>query len=761
MRQFAFALFIAFFAPAFVLPAVHAPAHAKISLSISIGGVTLKEMRAWKADEPLSRQELAWRVQKLRGFLQFPFLKKKDRRRARALIQAYRQRLAMPPASADERAARALLRQRPVPARMQTRELRALRWQVLDLLASPGLRPQTRQRLVGLRTGIIRELQRRNSAAGSRAERQARNLLARQYDLPAMPLPQLRRLKVRIVDLLASPGLQRQTRISLAGLRQDIGDELRRRSQAQPPADERAARRLLARRHDLPRMSRRRLRNLRGTIGSLLASPDLQRPTRLRLAALRDMVRAELRQRAAAVLSEDERAARHLLARTRSLDLSAMSRRSLRTLRTEVTDLLASVEISRSSRFRLAELRRTIIAELNRRRMNEPRLSANEKQARRLLAQARNLGNLPAAKVESLWMETISLLSRPGVRQQTRRKLASMRRKLAGELNTRRASAAARQILRDTRPPAVLSTQQLRDRLRKIRQALRNPDLPGNLFSRLRRKLAADRSELRRRMAMRENGRWQNAMASTAALLADNRPASRLSTAQLRNRIRSLRKALALRGLTQWRRGVLQRKLDADRAQLRARLIRARNRRRAGLGNIHIRVDTGRVNSPTIIAGESQARDIERQLIAPPSIRLSRRFTLRELRARPDLREYMPAIDLDSIHFGFNEYWVREEEIGKLERIGEAIERIVASNPDEVFLIEGHTDAVGSFDYNQRLSEKRAKAVKEALTQYFNIPADNLVTIGYGERFLKIPTLEAEPENLRVSIRRITPLLQR
>ena len=139
--------------------------------------------------------------------------------------------------------------------------------------------------------------------------------------------------------------------------------------------------------------------------------------------------------------------------------------------------------------------------------------------------------------------------------------------------------------------------------------------------------------------------------------------------------------------------------------------------------------------------------------------RLSRSLTLDEFRSRPDLRRYMPAIEVDSIHFGFNEHWVREEEIDELEHIGSVIERVVAKNPDEVFLIEGHTDAVGSFAYNLDLSRKRAEAVLGALVEFFVIPFENLVPVGYGEQFMKIPTEEEEPENRRVSVRRITPLL--
>ena len=62
-------------------------------------------------------------------------------------------------------------------------------------------------------------------------------------------------------------------------------------------------------------------------------------------------------------------------------------------------------------------------------------------------------------------------------------------------------------------------------------------------------------------------------------------------------------------------------------------------------------------------------------------------------------------------------------------------------NPGEVFLVEGHTDAVGSDVDNLSLSDRRAEAVADVLSQQFDIPRENLVTQGYGKQFLLIPTL--------------------
>jgi outer membrane protein OmpA-like peptidoglycan-associated protein len=84
------------------------------------------------------------------------------------------------------------------------------------------------------------------------------------------------------------------------------------------------------------------------------------------------------------------------------------------------------------------------------------------------------------------------------------------------------------------------------------------------------------------------------------------------------------------------------------------------------------------------------------------------------------------------------------------------IERVLKKYPREVFLIEGHTDAVGSDAYNLKLSKARAEAVKKALTSFYIIPAKNLKTVGLGERYLKIPTADQEAENRRVSLSRAT-----
>ena len=74
-------------------------------------------------------------------------------------------------------------------------------------------------------------------------------------------------------------------------------------------------------------------------------------------------------------------------------------------------------------------------------------------------------------------------------------------------------------------------------------------------------------------------------------------------------------------------------------------------------------------------------------------------------------------------------------------------------------MIEGHTDAVGSDEDNLSLSDRRASAVADMLTEQFDVPAENLVTQGYGEQHLKVETQEPERLNRRVTILNITGLM--
>jgi outer membrane protein OmpA-like peptidoglycan-associated protein len=338
------------------------------------------------------------------------------------------------------------------------------------------------------------------------------------------------------------------------------------------------------------------------------------------------------------------------------------------------------------------------------------------------------------------------------------------------------AEAAAAEFLRGSARVDSLDDRQLRQRLDAMRDLLQRNLLSPATERTLRERLASEREVLRTRVAQREAekapaakpGRKKKIDFDTniTVVLGDRRPSEELDDDELRRRIDIYRDAADDADYDDEERGHWRQTMDYDRRVLRERMLREREsrareyrRRRESNEDFDIEFDVDAPRRPSVWAAESDDEDIESALVAAPRRKVERRYTIDDIERDEDLRAAMPALEIDTVRFGFNESFLREEEIARLDRIAEVIEKILALRPYEVFLVEGHTDAVGSDAYNLELSRKRANAVKEALTSYYVIPARNLKTVGYGERFLKIPTADEEPENRRVSLRRVTPLV--
>ena len=149
-----------------------------------------------------------------------------------------------------------------------------------------------------------------------------------------------------------------------------------------------------------------------------------------------------------------------------------------------------------------------------------------------------------------------------------------------------------------------------------------------------------------------------------------------------------------------------------------------------------------------------------RTIVAPPVETVERIYSVNEVRRSKRIRDKVRRIDLSTINFAFGSDAISQEQVPNLQALADAIARVVEKNPAETFLIEGHTDAVGSELANLALSDRRAESVAAALTEYFDVPAENLITQGYGEDYLKVDTQEENADNRRVTVRRITSLVK-
>lgn len=68
------------------------------------------------------------------------------------------------------------------------------------------------------------------------------------------------------------------------------------------------------------------------------------------------------------------------------------------------------------------------------------------------------------------------------------------------------------------------------------------------------------------------------------------------------------------------------------------------------------------------------------------------------------------------------------------------------------FIVEGHTDSIGSEAYNMRLSQSRAQSVVNYMHEYHGIDPGRLAIVGKGMKEPANPSNPASPANRRVVI---------
>jgi outer membrane protein OmpA-like peptidoglycan-associated protein len=114
-----------------------------------------------------------------------------------------------------------------------------------------------------------------------------------------------------------------------------------------------------------------------------------------------------------------------------------------------------------------------------------------------------------------------------------------------------------------------------------------------------------------------------------------------------------------------------------------------------------------------------------------------------------NLDSYHPVVET-SVHFAFNK-------ANLTSKAKEALDQLLAEVPNTkgyLLVVEGDTDSVGSAGYNYKLSERRAEAVVQYLSEK-NIPAHKIYVIGLGKdkATAENKTAVGRAQNRRVEVR--------
>ena len=141
----------------------------------------------------------------------------------------------------------------------------------------------------------------------------------------------------------------------------------------------------------------------------------------------------------------------------------------------------------------------------------------------------------------------------------------------------------------------------------------------------------------------------------------------------------------------------------------------------------------------------SSERSFIRSIKSTRAIKVEQREKLIKIVEKKDL----PSINI-RILFDYDSDRIKESSYANLDQITAAL--LDKSLAESRIMLNGHTDAVGSREYNQNLSERRAISVKRYLTQVGNISEYRLVVAGFGEDRLRDSHDPANRINRRVEI---------
>lgn len=94
------------------------------------------------------------------------------------------------------------------------------------------------------------------------------------------------------------------------------------------------------------------------------------------------------------------------------------------------------------------------------------------------------------------------------------------------------------------------------------------------------------------------------------------------------------------------------------------------------------------------------------------------------------IKKEILVMDERIIYFGFDSAMLDDEEKMKLNRLAQ---KLIDHKVKDVTIV-GYTDRIGSHEYNQKLSEKRANSVKKHLDSKVNLDSSPVEVRGMGEK---------------------------
>jgi outer membrane protein OmpA-like peptidoglycan-associated protein len=128
---------------------------------------------------------------------------------------------------------------------------------------------------------------------------------------------------------------------------------------------------------------------------------------------------------------------------------------------------------------------------------------------------------------------------------------------------------------------------------------------------------------------------------------------------------------------------------------------------------------------------DRQERDLRRALEASEAATVKRTTEAITASQQENVQrtgDLLAATFRSDVLFDFDSFMLKPGAYPELRRVADVLKKY----PDTTVIVEGHTDTKGSETYNRKLSQDRARAVKDALVQSGVDPA-RITAVGYGE----------------------------